>query len=142
MPSDTPPLVFEVHLGMLRPATPYTEHAVRQLNGKVRASLTGGKGNQKRRALYWVVAAEVTRLLNAKHGLDLTEQELHDTTREKLGMFDEVRLPSGGRIVRHHSTSDKAMNEADRASYTDRALNLWAGWTGIAAEQLTAMEAA
>ena len=131
MPSDTPPLIFETHLGMLRPATPYAEAAMRQIQGRVRVDIKGGRANQRRRGLYWVIAAQVTELLNRKHGLDLTEAELHDKTREKLGLFDDVRLPSGDRIVRHHSTSNRAMNEAERAAYTDKALDLWSGWVGI-----------
>ena len=131
MPSDTPPLIFETHLGMLRPATPYAEAAMRQIQGRVRVDIKGGRANQRRRGLYWVIAAQVTELLNRKHGLDLTEAELHDTTREKLGLVDVVHLPSGHRIVRHHSTSNRAMNEAARAAYTDKALNLWSGWVGI-----------
>ena len=129
--ADKAPLMFEAHLGMLRPANRAAEEALRDIAGRVRVTMTGGKANQRRRGLYWSVAALVVPLLNQAHGLTLDEDDLHDITRDKLKLYDEIKLPSGDVLRKRRSTSNRAMNEADRAEFTDRALHLWSVWTGV-----------
>ena len=136
--SDKAPLLFEVHLGMLRPANAAAETAMREIKGRVRCTITGGKANQRRRGLYWRVASLVVPLLNQQHGMTLDEDDLHDITRDKLKMFDEVVLPSGEIHRKRRSTKNSAMNEAERADYTNRALELWSTWTGVDVETLLA----
>ena len=129
--SDKAPLLFEARLGMLKPANAAAEAAMREIHGRVRCEIKGGVANQRRRGLYWSVAALVAPLLNEAHSLTLDEQDLHDITREKLRLYDEIILPSGEVHHKLRSTSNRAMNEADRAAFTDRALHLWSTWTGI-----------
>ncbi len=129
--ADRPPLLFETRLGMLKPANAVAEAAMREIKGKVRVEIRGGIANQRRRGLYWAVASLVVPLLNQAHGLTLDEQDLHDITREKLKLYDEQRLPSGDVHHKLRSTSNRAMNEADRADFTDRALHLWSTWCGV-----------
>ena len=131
MAADKPPLVFEVRLGMLKPANRAAEETMREIKGKVRVEIKGGTANQRRRGLYWSVAALVAPLLNEAHGLTLDEQDLHDITRSKLRLYDEIVLPSGEVHHRLWSTSNRAMNEAERADFTTRALALWSTWTGV-----------
>lgn len=134
--TDRAPLYFNVRLGMLAPANRAAEEALREIQGTVRVTMTGGKANQRRRGLYWVVAGLVVPLLNEAHRLTLDEQDLHDVTRTKLKLFDEIRLPSGDVHRKLRSTSNRAMNEADRQDFTDRALTLWATWTGVDVDTL------
>ena len=129
--SDKAPLYFEARLGMLKPACRAAEEAMREVKGRVRVEIKGGVANQRRRGLYWVCAAIVVELLNNAHSLTLDEQDLHDLTRDKLRMFDEISLPSGDTLRKRHSTSNRAMNEHERAAFTDRALSLWSTWTGV-----------
>lgn len=129
--SDKAPLLFETRLGMLRPANAMAEAAMRDIKGRVRIEIKGGVANQRRRSLYWCVAALVVPLLNNAHGMTLDEQDLHDITRQKLGIGEWQQLPSGDRRFKPASTSNRAMNEHDRAAYTDRALNLWSTWCGV-----------
>lgn len=129
--ADKAPLIFESHLGMLRPANVTAQEAMREIRGRVRIEIKGGTANQRRRGLYWSVAALVVPLLNDAHGLTLDEQDLHDVTRMKLKLYDEQRLPSGDVHYKLRSTSNRAMNEAERAEYTTRALHLWSTWTGV-----------
>lgn len=131
MAADTPPMMFEVHLGMLRPANRRAEEAMREVRGRVTVEIKGGRANQRRRGLYWSVAALVAPLLNDLHGLTLDEQDLHDITRDKLRLYTEQVLPSGEVFRRRKSTNNRAMNEADRAEFTTRALALWSTWTGV-----------
>lgn len=129
--SDKAPLIFESHLGMLRPANAVAENAMRSIRGRVRCEIKGGVANQRRRGLYWSVAALVVPLLNDAHAMTLDEQDLHDITRQKLDVGHWIDLPSGDRRFKPASTSNRAMNEAERAEYTDRALALWSTWTGV-----------
>jgi hypothetical protein len=129
--SDKAPLFFDAKLGGLFPANAAAETAMREIKGRVRCAITGGKANQKRRGLYWSVASLVVPLLNEGHGLTLDEDDLHDITRDKLKLYDEIVLPSGEIHRKRRSTKNSAMNEAERAEYTDKALHLWSVWTGV-----------
>ena len=136
--TDRAPLYFEARLGMLKPANRAAEEAMREITGTVRATLTGGKANQRRRSLYWVLVSIVTPILNDMHNLTLTDDDLHDIMRDKLGMFDEVTLPSGDVHRKRWSTSNRAMNEADRADYLNKCISIWSTWTGVDVNTLTA----
>lgn len=130
--ADKAPLIFDARLGGLFPANRAAEEAMREIAGRVRVAITGGKANQRRRGLYWSVAALVVPLLNQAHGMTLDEDDLHDITRDKLKLWhDPVTLPSGEVYRKRRSTKNRAMNEADRAAYTDRALAVWSTWTGV-----------
>jgi hypothetical protein len=128
---DRAPLLFDTRLGGLFPANAAAEDAMREIKGRVSVKITGGKANQRRRSLYWSVASLVVPLLNQAHRLTLSEDDLHDITRTKLGLFDEIKLPSGDVHRKLRSTANRAMNEADRAAYTTRALELWSTWVGV-----------
>ena len=129
--ADRAPLYFQTRLGMLAPANAAAESAMREIKGKVRVEIKGGIANQRRRGLYWAVASLVVPLLNDAHNLTLDEQDLHDITREKLRLYEEIPLPSGDVHHKLRSTSNRAMNEAERADFTDRALHLWSTWLGV-----------
>lgn len=129
--SDRAPLYFEARLGGLFPANAAAETAMREIKGRVRCEITGGRANQRRRGLYWLCAALVVPLLNEQYALTLDDQDLHDITRDKLRLYDEITLPSGEVHRKRRSTSNRAMNEADRADFTDKALQLWSTWVGV-----------
>jgi hypothetical protein len=129
--SDNAPLYFVPYLGMLKPASAAAETAMRETRGRVRVEIKGGIANQRRRGLYWAVAALVVPILNDLHGLTLDEDDLHHITREKLKIGVRITLPSGETYFKPASTSNRAMGEAERADYTNRALELWGRWTGL-----------
>jgi len=116
---------------MLKPANARAENAMQEIKGRVRVEIKGGIANQRRRGLYWLVAAIVAPLLNEQHGMTIDDQDLHDITRTKLRLCDEITLPSGEVHRKLKSTSNRQMNEADRADYTTKALALWSAWCGI-----------
>jgi hypothetical protein len=134
--SDKAPLYFEARLGMLKPANRAAEEALREIKGRVRVDIKGGTANERRRSLYWSVAALVVPLLNEAYGLTLDDDDLHDITRDKLKLVKEITLPSGEVFRKRKSTKARAMNEAERADYTNRALALWSTWTGVDAATL------
>ena len=129
--ADKSPLIFEARLGMLAPANRVAEEAMREIKGRVSVAIKGGVANQRRRGLYWSVAALVVPLLNDAHDMTLSEDDLHSITKRKLEIGQWFTLPSGERYFKEASTSNRAMNEADRAAYTDKALRLWSVWTGV-----------
>jgi hypothetical protein len=129
--SEEAPLFFDVKLGGLFPANAKAEEAMREIRGRVSVKISGGKANQRRRSLYWSVAALVVPLLNQAYTMTLDEDDLHDITRDKLKLYDEIRLPSGEVYRKRRSTSNRAMNEAERSAYTTKALELWSTWTGV-----------
>lgn len=104
---------------------------MKSIQGRVTVTIKGGVANQRRRGLYWAVADLVVPILNELHNLTIDSADLHDITRQKLGIGHWIELPSGDRRFKPASTSNRAMNEADRAAYTDRALRLWSTWVGI-----------
>lgn len=134
--AEKAPLLFEAHLNMLRPANAVAEAAMAHIKGKVRVEIKGGVANERRRSLYRKVAELVVPLLNERYTLTLDEDDLHDITRDKLKLYDEVTLPSGEIHRKRKSTSARAMSEAERAAYTDKAFQLWSTWTGVPVESL------
>ena len=133
---DRAPLLFEPYAGMLRPANAAAETAMRETRGRVRVEIKGGVANQRRRGLYWAVASLVVPILNDLHGMTIDEDDLHDITRDKLKLVEEIVLPSGEIHKRRRSTSNRAMPEHERAEYTTRALELWSRWCGVPVETL------
>lgn len=129
--TDKAPLYFTARLGGLFPANRAAEEAIKEVTGTVRVTMTGGKGNQRRRGLYWVTVGLVVPILNDLHQMTLTEDDLHDIMRDKFRMFDETTLPSGEVHRKRWSTSDRAMSEPDRAEYLNKCLSVWSTWTGI-----------
>lgn len=129
--ADKSPLLFDAHLGMLRPANKAAQDAMLEVKGRVAVKMTGGKANQRRRGLYWLVCALVVPMINDLHGMTLDEDDLHDITRDKLKMYDEFTLPSGDVYRKRRSTSNRAMNEAERAEFTNKAFAIWSTWTGV-----------
>ena len=134
--ADKAPLYFDARLGGLFPANRAAETAMQEVRGRVRVTMTGGTANQRRRGLYWIVAGLVVPLLNDRYNMTLDESDLHHITREKLGIGEQIHLPSGDSYFKPASTSNRAMNEADRADYTNRAFTLWSTWTGVNVDAL------
>lgn len=135
--SDKAPLLFQPRLGGLFPANAAAETAMRDVAGTVRIEIKGGAANQRRRSLYWCLAALVVPLLNDQHNMTLDENDLHEITRQKLNVGHWIELPSGDRRFKPASTSNRAMNEHDRAAYTSAAFALWSRWTGVDVAVLT-----
>lgn len=130
------PMLFRPHLGMLAPANAKAREAMPDIKGTVTVEIRGGQANQRRRGLYWSVCALVVPLLNERYTMTLDEDDLHDITRDKLKLYDEVTLPSGDIHRKRRSTRNRAMSEPERAEFTTKALALWSTWTGVPVETL------
>ncbi len=128
MSADEAPLIFSRKLGMLAPANQAASEALRAIDGNVVVKITKANRNQRRRSLYWSVAAVVAKALSDMHDMVLTENDLHDLSRRKLGLFHTLVLPSGDVHYKLKSTADKHMTEPERAAYTDKAFKVWSQW--------------
>lgn len=135
MSAEHPPCLFVKRLGGLYPANSEASAALSGVTGKCVVRLTAASRNQRRRSLYWIVVGIVAAIMNDLHSIDMTDAELHDNARRRLGYVTYLDLP-GGRVERLRSTSDKAMDEPTRAIYTNKAFDAFARWTGIPVETL------
>ena len=129
--TDRAPLFFVKKLNALWPANAAAVTALSGVEGRVTVKISGGRRNQRRRSLYWVLVALVTPILNDMHSLALTDEDIHDIMRDRFQMFDEIILPSGEVHKKRWSTSDRAMSEADRALYLEKCLTVWSKWIGV-----------
>jgi hypothetical protein len=129
--SEKPPLLFMAQLGALRPHSQAAVDAMKAITGLVRVKVTAVNRNQRRRAFYWVLLSVAAQALHDRHGIDMDAELLHDTLKRKLGLGDEVVLPSGEIVFRPKSTSDRAMNEVERAAWTDRVVNTLSRWLEV-----------
>ncbi|WP_016744367.1 hypothetical protein [Rhizorhabdus wittichii] len=134
--SDEAPLIFARKLGMLAPVNGAAREALKAIDGQCVVKITRANRNQRRRSLYWVVCSIVADALNDMHQMTLTDQDVHDLIRKKLGLFDSQVLPSGDVHIKLRSTSDRAMGEPERAAFTDRAFRVFSQWLGVPVETL------
>ena len=137
--SDDAPLIFEkTAIGTLRPVNGAATTAVRGIKGRVKAKLTGMNRNQRRRAFYWVLLDICAEVLADKTGNPWDAELLHDTLKEALNLGETWTTPSGRKVFKPRSTSDKAMNEVERAQWLERCKRALSIWCEVPVEDLMA----
>ena len=136
MASETAPLIFEKVLGTLRPVNGPAKEAMAAINGKCVVKLTRMTRNQRRRGFYWTFLDVVAEVLRDTTGTPWDAETLHDDLRERLGLGEWLISPSGRKKFKPLSTSDKSMNEVDRAHWTNRVVTYCEHFTGIEAHTL------
>lgn len=134
--SDQPPMIFEKVLGSLRPVNEAARDAVKAIDGKCVIKITRMTRNQRRRGFYWTLLGVVAELLTDRTGTPWDAETLHDDLRERLGLGEWLVTPTGRRKFKPRSTSDKSMNEADRARWTDRVVSYLSNAIGVEAHLL------
>lgn len=134
--SDEAPLIFEPVLGRLTPVSNAAKEAMKAINGRVVVKLTKMTRNQRRRNWYWTMLDVVAEVLADATGTPWDAETLHDDLRERLGLYTPLKTPSGRVKKKLHSTSDKAMNEVERARWTDRVATYLSKQIGIEIQQL------
>ena len=135
--TETAPLLFAKRLGSLRPVNGSAKRALDALDDKpVTIKITRSNRNQRRRALYWVMLDVASDALTDATGTFFDADMLHDILRDKLGLVDEVILPSGDVYLKRKSTSDRAMNEVERAAWMDRCSKVLSHWLHVEIDQL------
>ena len=140
MSSETPPLLFAARLGSLVPVNAPARDAVKALasagDGRCRVEIKRSNANQRRRAFYWVMLDVVAETLSDATGSAWDAETLHDAVRERLGLGEWLVTPAGTKVFKPRSTSNRSMNEADRARWTDRVATYFSRQIGCEVHEL------
>ena len=134
--ADAAPLIFERRFSSLVPMNKAAQDAVEASQGRVVVKVTKMTRNQRRRAFYWVMLDVVAEVMSDLTGTPWDAECLHDEVRERLGLGEYLKTPSGKTKFKPRSTSDKAMLEVDRAAWTNRVANYFSKQTGVEVHQL------
>lgn len=135
--SDKPPLLCEVRFGALQPVNTAAKEAIKAIpGGQVRIEIKRTRANERRRGLYWVMLDVAAEAMTDKTGFPFDQELLHNTLKQKLGLGEEFRTPSGHVIFKPKSTSNRAMTEPERARWTDRCSNVLSHWLGVEMHEL------
>ena len=136
--TDKAPFVFAKHRGALYPVN----HAAKDLMTSIRdgtqvnVKVTRMTANQKRRAFYFVMLHVAAEKLKDATERPWDAELLHDTLKETLRLGETWETPSGKKIFKKRSTSDRAMSEPDRARWTDRCAETLSTWLQVPMKDL------
>lgn len=135
--ADKPPLLGKVVLGRLVPANGAATDALRACEGLgVRFEIKRSGANERRRGFYWVMLDVAAEALTDATDFHWDQELLHDELKRRLGLGEEFVTPSGHRVFKKRSTSNRAMTEAERARWTDRCGNALSFWLGVEVTEL------
>lgn len=126
--SDAPPLLFAPRFGALHPVNSAAREAVRALTGECRVEIKRSNANQRRRAFYWVMLDVAAEALTDRTGFVWDQELLHNELKRRLELGETCITPSGHRVFKPQSTSNRAMGEPERARWTDRCANVLSHW--------------
>lgn len=126
--SDKPPLLFTVRFGALHPANTAAREAVKACVGDVRVEIKRTGANERRRGFYWTMLDVAAQALTDATGFLWDQETLHDELKKRLGLGEEFTTPSGHKVFKKASTSNRAMTEPERARWTDRCANVLSHW--------------
>jgi hypothetical protein len=131
--ADKQPTLFRKVFGSLRPVTPAAEELLASVPDRaVRVEIKNIKGNTRRMALYWCcLKVGCEQLSDAVDGI-MTPRLLHRYLKRRCGISSPVISKKTGEIIEwdDESISFENMNEAERASYIDQALETLSKWIG------------
>jgi hypothetical protein len=131
--ADKQPTLFRKVFGTLRPVTPAAEELLASVPDRaVRVEIKNIKGNTRRMALYWCcLKVGCEQLSDAVDGI-MTPRLLHRYLKRRCGISSPVISKKTGEIIEwdDESISFENMNEAERASYIDQALETLSKWIG------------
>ncbi|MGV0964171.1 MAG: hypothetical protein ACOYBT_09805 [Polynucleobacter sp.] len=133
---DAPPIICEQVLGTLRPANAYSAEAIKAIDGRCVVKVTKMRRNQRRRAWYWIMLDVVAQQLADTTGTPWDAETLHDDLRDRLKLGKPLRTPNGRTVWKRQSTSDRSMNEIERARWTDRVATYLSRQIGVEVHQL------
>lgn len=133
---DTPPLLFEARFGTLHPANSAAREAVKACVGQVRIEIKRTGANERRRGFYWTMLDVAAVALTDATGFVWDQETLHNELKRRLELGETFTTPSGHRVFKPKSTSNRAMTEPERARWTDRCANVLSHWIGCEIAQL------
>jgi hypothetical protein len=129
--ADSPPLIFKIELGMLRPANDMTREAMRGLTGEVRVRITKVTANVRRLNWYWTMLKLAADNMADKIEGGLTAKLLHRILKRKLDLGRTITLPSGEKFFDEESIGFATMPETDRIAWVQRVQSTLSRWLGV-----------
>lgn len=135
--SEKPPLLGKVQFGRIIPANGPARDALAAAEGlTIRFEVKRSGANERRRGFYWVMLDVAADALTDRTGFKFDPELLHDTLKQRLGLGETFRTPSGHTIFKPQSTSNRAMTEVDRARWTDRCAATLSQWLEVEVSEL------
>jgi hypothetical protein len=135
--SEKPPIMCEVRFGALHPCNTTAREAFKAIPpGPVRIEIKRTRANEARRGFYWVMLDVAAQAMTDSTGFPFDQELLHNTLKQRLGLGEEFKTPSGHTIFKPQSTSNRAMTEPERARWTDRCANALSHWLGVEISEL------
>jgi len=101
---------------------------------QIRVRITRMTANQRRRGYYWLMIALAARVMKDQTNEPWDAELLHYEVKKALKLGREMHTPSGRIVFKPASTSDRAMDESERARWVDRVGNALATWLGMPVE--------
>lgn len=134
--ADTPPLLFRPEFGRLAPTNSAAREAVKALVGECRVEIKRSGANERRRGFYFVMLDVAAEALTDATGFAWDQETLHVELKRRLGLGETFITPSGHRVFKPRSTSNRAMTEPERARWTDRCARVLSHWIGCEIAEL------
>lgn len=130
--ADKPPLLFRVEFGRLAPVNTAASEAVKAIPaGNVRVEIKRTGSNEARRSFYWVMLDVAAQALTDATGFAWDQELLHNELKRRLELGDTFVTPSGSKVFKPKSTSNRAMTEPERARWVDRCANILSHWLNV-----------
>jgi len=136
--ADKPPLLGEVRFGALHPTNTAAKAALLACPSSrpVRFEIKATGANEARRGFYWVMLDVAAEALTDATGFAWDQELLHNELKRRLELGDTFTTPSGSKVFKPKSTSNRAMTEPERARWTDRCANVLSHWLGVEIAEL------
>ena len=135
--ADTAPLLAIGRFGSLVPMNDAARNAIKAVNGiQCRIEIKKSGANQRRRAFYWVMLDAAATALTDMTGQPWDSDLLHDELKRRLKLGVEFTTPSGAKVFKARSTSNREMTEPERAHWTDRCAHVLSVWIGCTIDEL------
>ena len=135
--SDKPPILCEIRFGALHPINTTARDAFKAIPaGPVRIEIKRTRANERRRGFYWTMMDVAAEAMTDRTGFPFDQELLHNELKKRLGLGREFTTPSGHKIFKPQSTSNRAMTEPERARWTDRCSHALSHWLGCEITEL------
>lgn len=135
--ADAPPLLGQVVLSRIVPMNDVAQDALKACEGlHIKFKITKSGANERRRGFYWVMLSVAAEALTDATGDPWDSELLHDELKRVLKLGDEWTTPSGRKVFKKRSTSNRAMTEAERARWVDRCAHALSHWLKVEITQL------
>jgi len=131
--ADAPPLIFAVRFGALHPVNSTARESVKAIPAgrECRIEIKRSGANERRRGFYWIMLDVAADALTDATGFVWDQETLHNELKRRLELGETFTTPSGHKVFKLKSTSNRAMTEPERARWTDRCANVLSHWLNV-----------